>query len=443
MILTHHAILIFCSAWLGLSAWALAQDRAAKIRDDRKTVEGDGYWIYNDLGKGFDQAAKSNKPLLVVIRCIPCEACAKLDQRVVDRDPAVNTLLDEFVCVRIVQANHLDLALFQYDYDQSFAAFFLNADRTIYGRFGTRSHETQSDRDVSVAGFAKALAGALELHKNYPANKAPLAGKHGPKPLVAVPEDFSSLVGRYGPRLDYEGAVVKSCIHCHQVGEAMRRFYRDKQTAIPEHVLFPYPLPNILGLVMDPNEKATVLKVTHGSSAADDGFVEGDEIVSLAGQPLVSIADVQWVLHNAADAGELPAQVLRKGKTQALPLSLAKGWRRNGDLSWRATSWDLRRMTLGGMRLDTLSREQREEAGLDAAATAFRVRHVGEYGEHAVAKQAGFQKGDVLLSINGKNDYRSESEIMASLVNARQPGDQVEFAILRGGKRMTLGFRVQ
>lgn len=441
--MVHRTISICCSAWLVLSSSSLAQDRATKVRNDRKTVEGEGYWIYNDLAKGFDEAFKSNKPLLVVIRCIPCEACAQIDQRVVDRDPAVRKLLDEFVCVRIVQANHLDLSLFQYDFDQSFAAFFLNADRTIYGRFGTRSHETESDRDVSVAGFAKALGGALALHKNYPANKRSLAGKHGPRPLVAVPEAFPALAGRYGPRLDYEGAVVKSCIHCHQVGEALRRFYRDKRAAIPEQVLFPYPLPNVLGLVMDPGEKATVLKVAPGSSAARDGFLPGDEVLSLAGQPLVSIADVQWVLHNAAEASTLSAQVLRSGKTMELPLSLAQGWRRKGDLSWRATSWDLRRMTLGGMRLDALSHEQREQAGLSDDAPAFRARHVGEYGEHALAKQAGFQKGDVLRPIDGKTDCHTESEVIAYLLNAKQPGDRIEFVVLRGGKRMTLGFAAQ
>lgn len=434
------SILILCLAMAALPSWAMAQDRETKVRNDRKTVEGDGYWIYNDLDKGFDLAAKSNKPLLVVIRCIPCEACAQLDQQVVSRDPAVNQLLDEFVCVRIVQANHLDLSLFQYDYDQSFAAFFLNADRTIYGRYGTRSHETQSQQDVSVAGFAKALAGALALHKNYPSNKQSLAGKHGPKPPVAVPENFPSLEGRYGPRLDFEGAVVKSCIHCHQVGEALRRFYRDKKEPVPERVLFPYPLPNVLGLVMDPNEKATVREVMAGSSAAQDGFLPGDDIVSLDGQPLLSIADIQWVLHNSGESGALIAVVSRDGQTIRLPMTLAKGWRRKGDLSWRATSWDLRRMTLGGMRLDALSPDDRAKAGLQGDAMAFRVRHVGAYGEHAVAKQAGFQKGDVLLSVDGKSDYRSESDLMAGLLNAKQQGDRVAAAVLRDGRRMTLSY---
>jgi serine protease Do len=197
---------------------AFAQGRDEKVRTDRQTVEADGYWIYNDLGRGLAEARKTGKPLLVAIRCIPCEACAQLDSRIVSRDPAVRKLMDRFVCVRLVHANGLDLSLFQYDYDQSFVAFFLNADKTIYGRFGTRSHQTESHRDVSVEGFAKALSGALALHADYPANRDQLKGKRGSDAAVATPEQFPSLRGKYGASLDYEGKVAQSCIHCHQVG---------------------------------------------------------------------------------------------------------------------------------------------------------------------------------------------------------------------------------
>src|SRR3569623_1986362 len=278
---------------------AAAQERERKVRNDRQQVETDGFWIYNDLPAGFAEALKSGKSLLVVIRCIPCEACAQLDARVVARDPQVRRLLDQFVCVRIVHANGLDLSLFQYDYDQSFAAFFLNADQTIYGRYGTRSHETESDRDVSVEGFAKALAGALELHRRFAEVREALAAKRGPPPPIAVPEEFPSLKGRYGSKLDYEGNVVGSCIHCHQVGEALRLVYRERNEPIPDKILFPYPLPAVLGLVMDPKEMATVLEVAGRSSAEKDGFRTGDRIASLQGQPLLSIADMQWELHNA------------------------------------------------------------------------------------------------------------------------------------------------
>ncbi len=130
---------------LAIAGAALAQPKVSRedrLKLDRKKVEAEGFWIYNDLSKGFAEAKKSGKPMLVVLRCVPCVECVKLDDDLVDQDPVVRPLLDKFVCVRIISTNGLDLSLFQYDTDQSFAVFMLNADGTIYGRFGTRSHRT-------------------------------------------------------------------------------------------------------------------------------------------------------------------------------------------------------------------------------------------------------------------------------------------------------------
>src|SRR3954464_291296 len=101
------------AASLALAASVTAQDRETKVRNDRKNVEEAGRWIYNDLPKGIAEAKKTGKPLLVIFRCIPCEACAQLDSQVVAKDSTVQKLLDEFVRVRIVQANGMDLSLFQ------------------------------------------------------------------------------------------------------------------------------------------------------------------------------------------------------------------------------------------------------------------------------------------------------------------------------------------
>lgn len=415
-----------------------AQEREIKVRGDKKRVESDGYWIYNDLPRGIEQAKETKKPLLVVFRCIPCEACAQLDEQVVERDPGVRELLDKFVCVRIVQTNGMDLSLFQFDYDQSWAAFLMNADLTIYGRYGTRSHHSESKDDVSLEGFSKALSGALELHSLFPKNKASLAGKRGPSAEVKVPEEFPSLKGKFGPKLDYEGKVVQSCIHCHQVGEALRLAHRSTGKPIPDKVLFPYPNPKILGLILDPKEKANVRQVTSGSSAEKDGFRAGDEILTLAGQPIVSIADVQWLLHHAGETGTLPAEVLREGEKKSLAVSLTEGWRRRDDISWRATSWDLRRVTLGGLRLESLPEEQQRALKLSSDRLALRVKHVGQFGEHAVAKKAGFQKDDVLIAVDGRQNPLTESTLMTQLVQTKRPGDQIAVTVLRGKKRVEL-----
>ena len=125
-----------------------------------------------------------------------------------------------------------------------------------------------------------------------------------------------------------------------------------------------------------------------------------------------------------------------------LTLDLPEGWRR-GDISWRATTWDLRRMGLGGLRLEELTDEQREEAKLPRDGMALRVEHVGEYGEHAVAKRAGFQKGDILVSFDGRTGRMSESELLAYTVQRKRPGDEVAVTVLRNGERETLKFALQ
>src|SRR2546421_12195338 len=141
--------------------------------------------------------------------------------------------MDKFVCVRLVQANALDLTLFQFDYDLTFAVFFMNADKTIYGRYGTRSERKDATKDISIESFREALAAALALHKHYPANKTSLAGKQPRLTQFKTPDDFPSLAGKYKPTLNYEGKVVQSCMHCHQVRDAERRFLRDERSRFP------------------------------------------------------------------------------------------------------------------------------------------------------------------------------------------------------------------
>lgn len=422
---------------------SVAQEREIKVRNDKKHVEGDGYWIYNDLPGGIERAKESKRPLLVVFRCVPCEACAQLDEDVVQRDARVRELLDKFVCVRIVHANGMDLSQFQFDYDQSWAAIFLNADMTIYGRYGTRSHQTESKDDVSLEGFAKALNGALALHGQFPKHKSVLAAKRGPASEIKVPELFPSFKGKYGAKLDYEGKVVQSCIHCHQVGEAIRLVARSAAKPISDQVLYPYPNPKALGLVLDPQEMAKVKNVTPGSAADQSGFRAGDEIVTLDGQPLLSIADVQWVLHHSGESGRLPAEVVRDGEKTSLMLTLGKGWRQLDDISWRATSWDLRRMTLGGLRLESLPDESRRELKIPADRLALRVKYVGQYNEHAVAKRAGVLKDDVLIAVDGDRSPLTESGLMTKLLQTKRPADRVSFVVRRGSQELEISFLQQ
>jgi S1-C subfamily serine protease len=419
-----------------------AKTRDQLVREDLSDFGSLDTWIYNDVERGFETARQTGKPLLVVFRCIPCEACAQLDQDIVERDLRVQALLDQYVCVRVVQANGMDLRLFQFDYDQSFAAFIMNGDKTIYGRFGTRSHQTESDDDVSLEGFAAALEAGLIIHAGYPGNKAQLAGKQPQtEPRYGRPEEFPRLK-KYTSQLDYEGNVVASCIHCHQVGESLHTVLHDEGKPIPAQLLFPYPHPKILGLFMDPNERATILRVETDSPAGKDGFRAGDTLTSFNEQPILSTADIQWVLHTTGNEVELPVGIERGGRSMELVLTLPPDWRNRGDISWRATSWALRRMTTGGMQLEDMPPEQRAERRIDDDTLALVAKHVGEYNEHAHAKNQGFRKGDVIVSIAGQSKRMRESDLFALLVN-RRAGERIPVSVLRGSKQIQLSLMMQ
>lgn len=419
-----------------------AQDRETKVRGDRERVEADERWIYNDLPRAMEAALDEDKPLLVVLRCIPCEACSRFDELVVLRDERIQKLMDRFVCVRIVQANGLDLDLFQFDYDQSFHALLMNADQTIYGRFGTRSEHHDEFQDMTMEGFALALEGALALHADFPDNRSLLAAKRGQPREIKTPEAYPSLT-EYGAELDYEGDLVRSCLHCHQVRDAERRMLREAGQPLPDSVLYPYPLPTTVGLHMDPRGRATVSSVDADSPAAAAGLQEGDELLGLGGQPLLSIADIQWVLHNAGDEASLLAVVRRGLIEMSLTLELASGWRRRSDISWRPTTWDLRRMGTGGLVLKDLTDDERRERELPLDAMALLVTHVGQYNEHAAAKNAGFQEGDVLVAADDRADRLRETDFLAFALTEHQPGDRVRCVVLRGERRMALELPMQ
>lgn len=440
--------------WSALAAWAAllqmpasAQQqptREQKVLRDRERVEAEGFWIYNDLQAGFDQAKQSGKPLLVVLRCVPCEECVKLDDDLMDRDPVLRPLLQRFVCVRQVSTNGLDLKTFQFDTDQSFAAFMLNADGAIYGRFGTRSHRTEWIQDVSLEGLAAALEGALELHAHYPSNRDLLAGKYAGRATFERPEQYPGLRDKYTSQLAAAGNVVASCIHCHQIGDAERDLRRSRQQPIPDETLFPYPHPEIVGLKLDPRKRATILSVAQDSIAAQAGLQPGDELLRLNSQPILSIADVQWVLHSVpASGGTVEATVASNGQTRSATLRFPEDWRLPGDITWRSSTWGLRRMATGGMTLVPLDEPQRQPLQLEPQQMALRVKGLGKFGAHAAALNAGFQADDVIVQFDGRDDLHREADLIRYAVQNRVAGDRVEVRLIRDGRPLTLQLPMQ
>ncbi len=435
--------MISISCILLVTTITVAQDRETKVRNDRATFQDSQEWLYEDLKSGFEVAAEEEKPMMVVVRCIPCEACQEFDDDVARRDPIIRDLMDEFVCVRLVKGNDLDLTQLQFDFDQSMAIIFLHPDGTVLGRYGTRSERPEYD-DISLEGLRASMTAVLKLMDRYAVVRPALEGKQPLPTPYRRALDFPSLAERYTPELDYEGQVVQSCIHCHQVRDAERLVYREARKPIPDEVLYPYPDPSILGISIDPQSLVKVSKVEPGSIAAEAGVEPGDLIRTLQGQPLVSTADLQWVLHQVpSESATLTITVDRSDDSEELALELGENWRRQGNLSWRVTTWELRRMALGGLRLKDLNDERRAELGLEPDSMALLAEHVGQYDEHAVAKRAGFVRGDIIVQFAGRDDRMTESGIIAHLMQQKNAGDTVNTEVLRGDRLIKMSFKLQ
>ncbi|NDB76549.1 MAG: hypothetical protein EB141_13060 [Verrucomicrobia bacterium] len=254
------------------------KDREGAVRKDKAEMQNDARWIYNDWQKGFAESRRTGKPLLIVLRCVPCLSCMGLDASVLT-SPDLAPLLDQFVCVRLINANAIELAKFQFDYDLSFSTLFFNADGTLYGRYGSWSHQ-KDPAEKTTAGYKRSLEAALAIHTAYPVNKAVLAGKQGGPTPFATPVEIPLLAGRYKRDLDWEGKVVGSCVHCHQIGDAYRAFYRDQGKPLPSELIYPMPMPETVGVTLEPDQIARVKSVVSGSIAAQAGVQAGDEFVA-------------------------------------------------------------------------------------------------------------------------------------------------------------------
>lgn len=418
------------------------KDREGAVRKDREAMENDARWAYNDIESAFKQARVTGKPVLVVMRCVPCMSCMGIDTAVLLQNSDLGPLLDQFVCVRVINANGLDLTRFQFDFDLSFSTLFFNPDGTVYGRYGSWTHQKNS-QDGTTAGYKKALEAALAIHKGYPGNKAVLEAKQaGPIPFV-TPIEMPALAGKYQRELNWDAKVVGSCVHCHMVGDALRASYRDQRKPVPTEWIYPMPAPETVGMSLAPDQVATVTEVKPGTPAAAAGVQAGDEIVTLAGQPLVAVADVAWTLHRAGESAVLPLEVRRAGQVQALKLALPQGWRYMTDNNGRVGTWPMRGMATGGMVLVDLTDEERRERGLPLDGMALFVKGLGQFGKHAAAKKAGFQKDDVLVEIAGMKQRMTESRLLGYLLQDHPQGEMVPVTFLRGGQRMELKLPMQ
>ena len=238
--------------------------------------------------------------------------------------------------------NGVDLARFDFDYDTTWHAFFLDSDLNIYSRYGGRDEES-SDGRLSKESLLITMGEVLAVHERRqkrvslppgPSRETRIDGDDPdidfhPAPLKrTTPEDIPLL------KANHQG-----CVHCHQVREyRLLQSFHDKTFSRDD--LFVYPLPENVGLRFDRRHGHKIKSVTSDSPAAKAGLLAGDVVTRLANVPVHSEQDVRWALNRVA-AGEQPwvtvdraAAGSAQGQTLRAQLRLYGDWRETG-LGWR------------------------------------------------------------------------------------------------------------
>lgn len=400
-----------------------------RIEDDH--AKGADHWIYNDIAAGFEEARRTEKPLFITFRCVPCQDCMGFDGEVASGSERVKQLAAErFVCVRQVEMKGVDLSLFQFDHDLNWAGMFLNADGTIYARYGTQS-DKGADAYNSVAGLVNTMQRVLELHAGYPQNKAGLVGKRAEPKSWKTATDIPTL----SPNLRKAGQTTRSnCIHCHNIHDAENDLWTSQGTMSHDR-LWRYPLPENIGLTIDPTDGRTVTSVAHGSFAEKSRIATGSKLETMNGQTISSIADIQWVLHHIPNQDGQRIKLSFANGSMA-DIRLRRGWKKT-DISWRGSLWSLSPRLRVWM--PPLNSFQREEAGLNDETGALLVKWINrnQPGGDAAAR-AGLRQGDIVLKFDGNSVPRTPQKFSEMVKLNYKVGQTIPVTVLRDGKEIVI-----
>lgn len=332
----------------------------------------------------------------------------------------------------------VDLDVFAFDYDLTFAVLLMHADGTVYHRFGGRDADDATTY-ATMPALARLLRDTLPEHEAYERqpDRALRAAQGKPRYVVDLPP----LARRRA------AAKTPSCVHCHTVHDTLHQHAIETDT-LGVDAQFVYPSPRRVGLHLDPQAQARVVEVAADSPAHRAGLRAGDELLRVGAQARVAtFTDVQWALHVAAPvATEVPIAWRRGEERHEASLQLASGWKRAPvhDYAWRPYKWNL--APDPGFGGPTLSAGEKQKLGLDPASFALRVQYLIDWGEKAprgvAAREAGLRKGDIVLRYAGQTDFASTEHFQTWVRLTCRVGQEVEIEVLRAGARVKLQMRL-
>lgn len=312
----------------------------------------------------------------------------------------------------------VDVGLFDFDFDTTFALFILNQDKNIYLRYGART-DAGADAQLSDQGLLAALTRGLALHREWQAGDLPLPPPPKPIPVQSFPK-LRKIVEK------------GSCVHCHQISGAKAEAMIAREDFNKKTMPWVYPDPAKLGLEIDPDDGIR-LKTSHGAAAAA-GLKANDQLRQVNQQTVHTFADVQHALHQLPlDQQTLTIRTDRKTHQLTLP----EFWRVT-DINRRGIGHSIRPFPEFWGK--TLPAEEKEQLGLNPDGFATRLT---KFWGNTNGKRAGLRQGDLVIAVDGVTASPLAQNAMIYIRTHFETGDEIRVRYLRQGKEATTNFRLR
>ena len=336
-------------------------------------------------------------------------------------------LLSQYVTVRIIQMDRVDIGLFERDWHNTLYFFILNAEEQIYLRYGGRD-ETAVDAYLSLESLELALQKGLELHEEWKAGRLPAPPR--PKP------DFA----RNYPLLMERTVGRGSCVECHLIADfkAIEKEERGELDKIREMYLSPDI--RTIGIHLDVPKGLLVEKAEGPAAAA--GMLPGDVISHVEGAPVYTFGDLQYQYDKVDRAAAATHwSVERGGEKVDLTIELPpRFWLTN--LVFR--HWTIEPRPY--FRSKELTAEEKTQLSLPAKGFASKVTYVDGVADLLGSHQ--LKVGDIIAAVNGvqEDEIANTAELYVrlrtksgetSVLDVIRDGEHVEMKLTTG----RMGFR--
>ncbi len=303
----------------------------------------------------------------------------------------------------------VDLRVFDFDFDLDWAALIVTPDEQVIGRFGGRDG-TDPNRYRTFPGLRYALEEALKAPRPAASAKRPRKG------LPDTVENYKAI----------ERIKADACIHCHQAYD-FRREALQHAGKWQKEMAWVYPLPENLGLRLNPRQGNRIEQIDAHSAAEKLGLKAGDILRAVNGQRTASFADVQYALHRADAVAGIAFSWERDGSKHTGTLRPPTGWRVT-DLSWRASTKKLG--PAPSIHGHDLSVEEKQRLGLEPKRLAMAL---GPF-LPTVVRQAGLRQGDIIIGVDDKRLEMTAGQFDVYIRLEYQPGQKLTYNLLRGGR---------